>query len=207
VTAVAWGALTLAAYLIGTFPSARLVAAASGVDIHAAGSGNPGASNVTRTLGWRKGVLVYGLDALKGIAASLVGLLIGGRAGGHLLGAAAVIGHIFPIARLGRGGKGVASASGLMAVLHPLVGVGVTLTWLAISRLAHQAALASIVAVIAAPVGVAITGRPAWEVAVVGVLAGLIVVRHSPNIRRMVRHEELSLDSATGGRAPSGPPR
>ena len=63
-----WVALTPSAYLLGTFPSASLVASASGVDITATGSGNPGASNVTRALGWRKGVLVFALDALKGRA-------------------------------------------------------------------------------------------------------------------------------------------
>ena len=56
----------VAAYVLGTFPSAILIARANGVDIATFGSGNPGASNVTRALGWRKGAWVYGLDALKG---------------------------------------------------------------------------------------------------------------------------------------------
>ena len=61
-----WVALLPAAYLLGTFPSAALVARANGIDITAVGSGNPGASNVTRALGWRKGVWVFVLDALEG---------------------------------------------------------------------------------------------------------------------------------------------
>ncbi|MFP5487851.1 MAG: glycerol-3-phosphate acyltransferase, partial [Acidimicrobiia bacterium] len=61
-----WVLLLPVAYLIGTFPSAGLVARANGVDIRTVGSGNPGASNVTRVLGWRKGVWVFVLDAAKG---------------------------------------------------------------------------------------------------------------------------------------------
>ncbi|MFT4657382.1 MAG: glycerol-3-phosphate acyltransferase PlsY, partial [Ilumatobacter sp.] len=58
--------LIVLAYLLGTFPSATLIARANGVDIQSVGSGNPGASNVTRALGWRKGVWVYVLDTIKG---------------------------------------------------------------------------------------------------------------------------------------------
>lgn len=188
-----WWLAIVPAYLVGTFPSADLVASAAGVDIHESGSGNPGASNVTRTLGWRKGVVVFGLDMLKGILAALVGLWLGGRAGGHALGVAAVVGHIFPVTRRFRGGKGVATAGGVMLVLHPVVGLGVAALWYALSRITGKAAVASIVAVVAAPIGVAVSGRPAWEVVTVAGLAALLVARHAGNIKRMVRHEELSL--------------
>ena len=69
----------VAAYVLGTFPSAILIARANGIDIAKFGSGNPGASNVTRALGWRKGAWVYGLDALKGALAAGLGLWIDGR--------------------------------------------------------------------------------------------------------------------------------
>ncbi len=145
-----WVVLAPAAYLLGTFPSATLVASASGVDISATGSGNPGASNVTRALGWRKGALVFVLDALKGVLATLAGLWLGGRAGGYVFGAAAILGHIFPLTRRLRGGKGVATGAGVIAVLQPVVAAVVAAIWLVVSRVTGKAAVASITAVVAA---------------------------------------------------------
>jgi glycerol-3-phosphate acyltransferase PlsY len=188
-----WVALVAAAYLLGTFPSASIVARASGIDITAVGSGNPGASNVTRALGWRKGLVVFVLDALKGAVATLVGLWIGGRAGGYVLGAAAILGHIFPFTRRFRGGKGVATGAGALVVLHPVVAAVLAALWLAVSRLTGKAALASIAAVVATPVGLALTGVPAWEfLATLGVCA-LVAVRHAGNIRRLLRREEHAI--------------
>ena len=190
-------ALTPAAYLLGTFPSAALVASASGIDITKAGSGNPGASNVTRTLGWKKGVLVFALDAAKGAIAALAGLWIGGRAGGYVLGAAAIVGHVFPFMRGMRGGKGVATGGGVIASLHPIVGLAVGAIWVIVSRLTGKAAVASIAAVIAAPIGLALKEAPAWEFAATVGLCGLLVLRHAGNIKRLLRREERGIKSGS----------
>ena len=88
----AWVAIPFA-YLLGTFPSATLIARASGIDITKVGSGNPGASNISRNLGWRKGVWVFVLDAAKGAICAGAGLLIAGRPAGYALAGAAIIGH------------------------------------------------------------------------------------------------------------------
>lgn len=191
-----WVGLIPAAYLLGTFPSAALVASSSGVDITAAGSGNPGASNVTRTLGWRKGLVVFALDAVKGALAAIVGLWLGERMGGYLLGGAAIVGHVFPLMRRLRGGKGVATGGGVIAVLHPVVGLVVALLWLAVSRLTGKAAVASIVAVVATPLGLALAGAPAWEFVAMVALCSLLVVRHAGNIKRIVRREERGIRHA-----------
>lgn len=195
---MAWWLLVVpVAYLVGTFPSAELVARASGVDIRNAGSGNPGASNVSRTLGWRKGIVVFGLDALKGATMAALGLWLGGRAGGHVLGIAAVCGHVFPVLRGVRGGKGVASAGGLTLVLHPLVGVVAGLTWLAVTKLSGKAVLGSLAAVAAVVAGVAITADAAWEPLAMAGLAALLIARHVPNLRRLARGEEHSMQTAS----------
>src|SRR5438874_8450805 len=102
-------------YLLGTFPSAVLVARARGVDITRQGSGNPGASNVIRVLGWRAGAVVLATDFAKGAAAAGGGLAAGGRAGAYVVGIAAVVGHTYPPGR--KGGKGVAAAGGMLVVL------------------------------------------------------------------------------------------
>jgi len=188
-----WAFLVAPAYLVGIFPSAALVAKASGIDIHAAGSGNPGASNVSRTLGWRKGMIVFALDALKGVVSAGAGLWLGGRAGGYALGTAAVVGHVFPVTRRGRGGKGVASAGGVVAVLHPIVFVVISGLWLAVHRLCRRAAIASLASVTAAPIGAAVAGRPAWEVAATAGLAALLIARHAGNIRRLLGGTEHRL--------------
>src|SRR5689334_4239032 len=114
--------LVPAAWLLGTFPSAPLVARAHGHDVTKEGSGNPGASNVARLAGWRAGLLVLVLDFAKGAAAAGVGMAVYGRGGAFALGVAAVIGHTFPLYR--KGGKGVAAAAGMLVVLYPLIVLG-----------------------------------------------------------------------------------
>jgi acyl phosphate:glycerol-3-phosphate acyltransferase len=200
-----WAVLILPAYLLGTLPSAEIVARASGVDITATGSGNPGASNVTRVLGWRKGLVVFALDAAKGAVATLVGLWAGGwdggpadpRVAGFVLGAAAVLGHVFPVTRRFRGGKGVATGSGVMAVLYPAVVAGLAVAWLIVSRLTGRAAIASIACVALFPLGLVIIGAPAWEFAATVGLALLVLARHAGNVGRLLRGDEPSLTRQT----------
>ena len=106
----------------GRFPSAEIVARRSGVDITAAGSGNPGASNTFRLLGWRAGVLVFALDVAKGAIAAGVGLLVAdGHVGAYVLGIAAIIGHTFPVTRHFKGGRGVATGAGVLLVIFPVL--------------------------------------------------------------------------------------
>jgi acyl phosphate:glycerol-3-phosphate acyltransferase len=193
---VAVALLVPVAWLLGTFPSAQLVARARGRDILAEGSGNPGASNVHRLLGWRAGVLVLLADFAKGAAAAGAGLAIGGRPGACILGVAAVVGHTYPLYR--KGGKGVAAAGGALVVLYPFVVVGLALCWSLVARVLHKASLASLLATILFPVAVAILGYDRWEVGVVAGLALLVVLRHTSNIRRLFRREEIDLGAGRG---------
>lgn len=193
---VLWVVGIALAYTLGTFPSAHLVARANGLDISTFGSGNPGASNVTRALGWRKGVWVFVLDAAKGAAAAGLGLLIDGRPAGYALGAAAVLGHVVPATRRFRGGKGVATGGGVLLVLLPVVGSSVMVLWWVVTKLSGTAAVGSIVAVVGAAVGLVVIGAPAWEFGAVVGLCALILVRHADNVRRLVRREEPAMRSA-----------
>jgi glycerol-3-phosphate acyltransferase PlsY len=179
------------AWLLGTFPSALLVAKAHGRDILKEGSGNPGASNVGRLLGWKAGALVLFLDFAKGALAAGGGLIVGGRAGACVLGFTAVIGHTFPLYR--KGGKGVAAAGGALVVLYPLIVVGLFVVWAFVARVLHKASIASLLITILFPVAVLVFGFDRWEVGVVGGLALLVVVRHAANIRRLLRREENNL--------------
>ena len=111
----------LAAYLLGSFPSAVLVShAVSGGDIRAFGDGNMGARNTTRSLGWKAGIMVAILDFGKGVIAVALARNLGASAGTQLLSvAAAVLGHDFPLWAHFRGGQGMATSLGGLMVLMP----------------------------------------------------------------------------------------
>ncbi|MEX1009041.1 MAG: glycerol-3-phosphate 1-O-acyltransferase PlsY [Acidimicrobiia bacterium] len=192
------GLLVPLAYLLGTLPSAEIAARRRGIDITAAGSGNPGASNTFRVLGWRSGVLVFALDAAKGGIAAGVGLLVAdGHVGAYVLGIAAIIGHTFPITRHFKGGRGVATGAGVLFVIFPLLTLASGVVWFVIVRLTHKASLASIVVVIMFPIAVALAGHPAGDVTVIAAVAVLVVARHASNLKRLFRGEELGLDPGT----------
>ena len=179
------------AYMLGTFPSAQLIANARGVDITAAGSGNPGAANIGRTLGRKLGVLVFLLDGLKGAISTAVGYAFAGYAGALTLVFAAVIGHIFPVTRKFKGGKGVATAGGGMIALYPWIGLAMTVLWLLVAKVTKKASLGSLAIALGLPISQVIVGRPAGEV-----LAGvalLVIWRHIPNLKRIIAGEEPPL--------------
>lgn len=183
------------AYLVGTFPSAQLVARRRGIDITAAGSGNPGASNVSRVLGRKAGIAVFVLDALKGFLPALAGFLIDGYAGGLALGTAALLGHIFPVTRRFKGGKGVANAAGMGLAIYPLVAVTLTLLWLVVAKVTKRASLGSLVIAVGMPLGLVLLGRPVGEILTVAAIAALMAARHAGNIARLVRGQEHTLKS------------
>ena len=187
------------AYLLGTFPSARLVARRRGIDIHNEGSGNPGASNVFRLMGWKWGVLVLVLDIGKGALAAGVGALVDpafdGHRGAYVLGLAAVLGHVFPLTRHLKGGRGVATAAGVLVVPFPLVAVIVGALWVLIARGLHKASVASVVAAVAFTVIVVARGASWLDMSVVSVIAGIIIIRHLKSLLRVVRGQELGLET------------
>jgi glycerol-3-phosphate acyltransferase PlsY len=187
------GCLLPVAYLLGTFPSAGLVARTQGRDILREGSGNPGASNAFRLLGWKAGLVVLLLDLGKGAAAAGAGVAIDGHRGAFILGVAAVVGHVFPATRKFKGGRGVASAAGVMAVIFPLEIAVLAVVWFAIARGLRKASVASIVCAVAFPIIVAARDRSALDLAVTGGLAAFVVARHLANVRRLVRGQELGL--------------
>jgi len=193
------GCLFPVAYLLGTFPSAALVARARGHDILHEGSGNPGASNTFRLLGWKAGLLVLVLDIGKGAAAAGVGLALDGHRGAFILGVAAVVGHVFPITRRFKGGRGVATAAGALVVVFPLETAVLGAVWLGIARGLRKASIASIVCAVAFPAIVALRDGSALDLAVTGGLAALVIARHLSNLRRLVRGEEHGLGQEDDG--------
>lgn len=181
------------AYLLGSFPTAALVARATGHDILREGSGNPGASNVYRLAGWKAGLIAFVGDFAKGAIPSAVGLVLDGHRGAYLLGFAAVVGHVLPVMFRFRGGRGVATAGGALAVIFPLITLGLAVLWLIIARGLRKASVGSIVVTVAFPVLVALTGNSWGDVVITSALALVVLSRHLPNLRRLFRGEEPGL--------------
>ena len=189
----------IVSYFLGTFPSALIVAKRGGVDVTAAGSGNPGTSNVVRLLGWKYGLVVFVADVLKGSASvGLAWLVMSTQPDAlrvsylaYACGYAAVIGHTFPITRKFVGGKGVATGGGVMYVLYPVMSLILCTSWFVLRKITGKSSVASLVITIAVPVYVAIWRNDnLWELAAALGLVGLIIIRHLPNIRRLKSHEE-----------------
>jgi glycerol-3-phosphate acyltransferase PlsY len=185
--------LVVSAYLLGTFPTAILVGRREGRDPTQEGSGNPGASNAYRTMGRRAGATVLLGDAAKGALAASLGLATGNRAVGVACGLAAVLGHVAPVTRRFRGGKGVATGAGAVVVLLPVPALGLALVWAMAVRLAGAASAGSVAVAVGLPVAAALAGRPAGEVVAFAACGLLVVARHRENIERLRRGDEHSL--------------
>jgi acyl phosphate:glycerol-3-phosphate acyltransferase len=203
------------AYLLGTFPSAWLATRRRGVDPTAAGSGNPGATNVYRTAGRRAGVLTLVGDVIKGAGAAALGWAIGGHGLGVACGVAAVVGHVAPLApgpghtsrfhgRSGRGsgkrglrgGKGVATVAGMALVLFPIAALVSAAAFGVVTALSRTVSLGSIAAVAVLPAAAGALGAPGREVAALAGCAVIVIARHRDNIGRLWRGEEPHLGTA-----------
>jgi len=188
----------IAAYALGTFPSAQLAGRSQGVDPTAAGSRNPGATNVLRTAGREAAALTLVGDVGKGVVAAGLGWLIGGHGLGVACGLAAVIGHVAPLNRGLRGGKGVATAAGMVVVLFPVAAAVAAVVFLWVLALVRIVSVASLVATLSVPVVALVVGAPAGEVLALVLCVGVVVVRHRDNLDRLRRGEEPRLRRVGG---------
>jgi glycerol-3-phosphate acyltransferase PlsY len=178
-------------YAIGSLPIGYvLLQRARGVDLRRVGSGNVGATNVYRTSGPGMAIAVMLADAAKGAGAVL---LAGGGAHAATAGAAAVIGHIYPVWLRFKGGKGVATASGAFSVLSPLATVVAAAAFAIVVLRTRFVSLGSIVATITLPVVEWLTpGRLAVDIGA-AVVAALILFRHRSNMLRLWSRTERAL--------------
>jgi acyl-phosphate glycerol 3-phosphate acyltransferase len=200
--------VVLAAYLVGAVPFGFLVARARGVDILRQGSGNIGATNVGRVLGKPFGILVFVLDFLKGAVPTFVAFLLAIEHADEfgpwlvhdglavLAGLATFVGHVFPIYLHFKGGKGVATGAGVVAVLVPYSAlIAALITWLSVVFISRYVSLASLcAAVILCFTQVTSPGALAPEQRTLTiflfVVAALVFVRHRSNIVRLAQGRE-----------------
>lgn len=182
----------LIGYALGSLPIGYLVAQkrAGGIDLRSVGSGNVGATNVYRTAGLSLALAVMCADMAKGAAAVLIA---GGGAAAVAAGAAAVVGHIYPIWLRFKGGKGVATASGVFGVLTPIPTLLAATAFVLIVARTRFVSLGSIVATIVLPIAEWMTpGRPAVDIGAT-VVAALILFRHRGNLGRLWSRTERAL--------------
>jgi acyl phosphate:glycerol-3-phosphate acyltransferase len=173
-------------YLAGSVPFAFLLARRAGIDVRIAGSGNVGAANVLRTAGARRAVLVMALDVAKGAAAVVLAhAAIGGVAAGALTGAAAIVGHIYPVWLRFHGGKGVAVAAGVFSVLAPAATAIAALLFLVTVWMTRYVSLGSVAATLALPPAAWLAGESGAVVFAAAGTASLILFRHRANLRRL----------------------
>jgi glycerol-3-phosphate acyltransferase PlsY len=206
-------AALVVAYLAGSIPFSLMIGkAVGGIDLRQHGSGNVGATNVGRLLGWKWGILALILDALKGLLPTgLLPLLFsGGEVRGHLAvgcGLAAILGHMFPCWLGFRGGKGVATSLGVVLMLAPWGGLAAAGVFAVCFAIWRYVSLGSIIAAIAFAVVQLVLLRPdpfsskEWSLAAFSIAVPLLVIfRHRSNIIRLLRGEEKRFVAKEGDR-------
>jgi len=193
----------LLGYLAGSVPFAFLLARRAGIDVRVAGSGNVGAANVLRTTGTGRAIAVMALDVAKGAAAvAIAQLTTGGAALAAATGAAAVVGHIYPVWLRFHGGKGVAVAAGVFSVLAPLATLVAAGVFLVIVWSTRYVSLGSIAATVALPGAAYLSGDSGPVVGTASGAAALILFRHRANLRRLRAGTERRLGRRAGPSAP-----
>jgi acyl phosphate:glycerol-3-phosphate acyltransferase len=193
-----------ASYLIGSIPAGYIAGRIVGIDIRTVGSGNIGATNVTRVLGKRYGYPVFIVDFLKGFAAVGMSIIIAKRTQpvlipSELLGVvgavACVLGHSFPVWLGFKGGKGVAASAGALFGLMPFVALIAVAVWLIIFYLTRYVSVASMTAALAVPITILsmmflgqTDGTTLLYFSIC--LAAVVIFRHRSNLSRLVRGAE-----------------
>jgi len=197
----------LAAYLIGSLSFAVIVSRAMGLnDPRTFGSKNPGATNVLRSGNKAAAVITLLLDAVKGFLPVLLVRLYGGPYGMEdgtvaLVGLAAFLGHLWPVFFRFKGGKGVATAAGVLLGINPWLGLATLATWIIIAFFFRYSSLAAIVSAVFAPFyQLLIWGGGPIAVAVT-VMGLLLVWRHAPNIQKLLAGTESKLGQKGGAAA------
>ncbi|MEK8029292.1 glycerol-3-phosphate 1-O-acyltransferase PlsY [Ideonella sp. DXS29W] len=205
-------AAIVAAYLIGSLSFAVIISRVMGLsDPRTYGSGNPGATNVLRSGNKAAAVLTLAFDALKGYLPVLGAFWVQPRLGWGeltigLIGLAAFLGHLWPIFFRFQGGKGVATAAGVLLALNPLLGAATLATWVIVAFFTRYSSLAALVAAAFAPFFQLLNWGASAMVLPIGVMSLLLVWRHEGNIRKLLAGTESKLGQKASPAAPAPAP-
>lgn len=195
-----WVVPVLLGYLLGSIPSGYLIARfMHGVDIREHGSGNIGFTNVFRVLGFTPGMVVLVADMLKGWVAVQLAIIFVPPQSAELMatalpvlaGLAAIIGHSFSIFLGMKGGKGVATAGGIIIALMPIAALIIIVVWGLTLVASRYVSLASVTAALTFPAAVFLLDQPVAYLLFALFASLLVIVRHWANIGRLIRKEEF----------------
>ncbi len=196
-------AMTIFGYLCGSIPFSFLVARMHGVDLRRVGSGNTGASNVWRSVGFPYFVVALGLDIVKGFVPTAIAyyLLHFEPLPTILVGLAAVVGHVYPVFLGFRGGKAVATTSGVVLAIQPLLWLAGAVTWTTIYKLTGYASVASLGTLILGAVvsaAMALSGMlPTTFALFIWISMAVVVYLHRGNIERLMHGTENRIGPRT----------
>jgi glycerol-3-phosphate acyltransferase PlsY len=181
--------LALLSYLIGSISFAEIVAKRAGVDIRSEGSGNPGATNIGRVIGKREGRLVLVLDVLKGVVPALLSRALVDPTWMAAVGFSGTLGHCYPIFHRFRGGKGAATAAGVLLVLVPAAGALAAVTYLVLRKATGRASVGSLagalVGGVVATAAYLVFALPLPLMIMAWGIAALVFLRHHDNLARL----------------------
>ncbi len=191
----------VAAYLLGSVPFAMLSSKLFGLaDPRSYGSGNPGATNVLRSGNKKAALLTLIGDALKGTVAVVVAQRAGLSDSQIALVALAVfLGHLYPVFLKFKGGKGVATAAGVLLALDPLLGLATVGTWLLVAYVSRYSSLAALCAAAAAPLYSALMHGASTQTVIVGLLGMALIGKHWQNIQRLLAGQETKIGGKKKG--------
>ena len=204
-------AAVLAAYLIGSLSFAVIVSRLLGLnDPRSYGSKNPGATNVLRSGNKAAAVVTLLLDALKGWLPVMLVKWLGadyGLGGGTVaaVGLAAFLGHLYPVFFSFKGGKGVATAAGVLIGISWVLGLATLATWLIVAYFSRYSSLASLAAAVFSPLYYLFGDRAAWYVdkrivMMLVVISALLIYRHRENINKLLKGTESRLGAKAAGK-------
>jgi acyl phosphate:glycerol-3-phosphate acyltransferase len=188
--------LIIFSYLLGSIPTGYIVGAMAGVDIREVGSGNVGATNVARTVGKKRGLLTLIADVAKGfVPVFIAGRLDLSQTAIALVAIAAFLGHLYPMFLKFQGGKGVATALGVLLALAPMATLILTAVFAVVAVSSRFVSLSSIVAALAAPIVLWSLSYSLTVIATGVFLAVMITLRHRENIQRLLEDTEPKFGS------------
>lgn len=201
--------LVVIAYVLGSVPFGIIFSRGSGVNLRRTGSGNIGATNVLRSVGKMPAVLTLFFDFLKGaLPVLLCAYVVSSTLFNHepsgndaytrefwmaVTGLAVVCGHMFSVFLAFRGGKGVATGFGVLVVYSPMAALVALLVWITVVATTRYVSLGSVIGVGVLPVVFAVRGAPYISIVFAIVLALLVIIKHSSNIRNLLSGRESKL--------------
>jgi len=188
-------------YLLGSIPTGYIVGVLAGVDIRKVGSGNVGATNVARAVGKKRGVLTLIADVVKGfVPVFIAGRLDLSHTALALIAIAAFLGHLYPVFLKFQGGKGVATALGVLLALAPMATLILMAVFAVVAVSSRLVSLSSMITALAAPFTLWSFSYSPTVIATGVFLAVMITVRHRDNIRRLLAGTEPRFGSRVSSR-------